>query len=70
MAVFYNIKLMLFNNGTAFAFDIKTQEGHELVIEWDGYAHVFHRYLYMVNDRFHRSTHQAYATQPRKANPV
>jgi hypothetical protein len=55
MGVLYDIKLMLFNYSTGFAFDIKTQEGHEPIVERHGNAHLFDSYLYVVNYRFHRS---------------
>jgi hypothetical protein len=53
MGVLYDMKLMLFYYGTGLAFDIKSQEGHEHVVERHRNAHFFDGYLYVVNDRFH-----------------
>ena len=51
---------MLFHHGTASTLNIKAQEGKELVIEWNGKAHISDRYLDVVNDWFHnRSLYHA-----------
>jgi len=51
--VLHDMKLMLFEYGTNFAFNIKPQERKNLVIEGHRNAHVFDSDLDVVNDRFH-----------------
>ena len=53
MDVLHDVEFMLLYDGTAFVPKIKAQEGKQLVLKWLRDAHVFDRYLDVVNDRFH-----------------
>ena len=53
MDVLYDVEFMLLYDGTAFVPQIKAQEGKQLVVKGLRDAHVFDRYLDVVNDRFH-----------------
>jgi hypothetical protein len=53
MDVLYDVEFMLLYDGTAFVPQIKAQKGKQLVVKWLRDAHVFDRYLDVVNDRFH-----------------
>ena len=55
MEVLYNMKLMVFHDGTILALNVKSQERHELIVERHGHAHVLDGYFNVVNDRFHSS---------------
>ena len=67
MGILYDMKLMFLYDSTAFVLHVKPQKGKELIVEWHRNAHVFDRYLDVVNDRLHLLNRQSSAQDPREA---
>ena len=53
MVVLHDLKLMRVYYRAHSAPQVKAQERKELIVEWRRHAHVFHSYLYVIDDRFH-----------------
>ena len=62
MVVLHDMKLMLFYDGADSAPQIKAQKRKQLIVKWHRHAHVFHSYLYVIDDRLHKSGFTANAS--------